>query len=117
MIYRKLDANGDYTFGQGSGNFYKDQPEAVAQAVKTRLGLIEGEWFIDTTAGTPYNSRILGAGKVSSYDQAIQEVILNTSGVLRITEYSSGVDPDTREALIDCTIDTIYGTVSIQQTL
>lgn len=117
MIYRKLDADGDYTFGQGSGNFYEDQPEAVAQAVKTRLGLIQGEWFLDITNGTPYNSQILGAGNVSKYDHAIQEVILNTQGVVRIVAYSSHVNPNTRAASINCTIDTAYGQTSIQQTL
>lgn len=109
MIYRKLNANGDYTFGLQAGNFYKNIPEAVAQAVKTRLGLIQGEWFLDITVGTPYNSRILGAGTVSKYDRAIQEVILSTQGVKRITAYGSSVDPSTRSASVNCTIDTIYG--------
>jgi hypothetical protein len=117
MIYRKLDANGDYTVGQGSGNFHKDQPEAVAQAVKTRLGLIQGEWFLDIKNGTPYNSQILGAGMVSKYDRAIQDVIVNTVGVKRIVSYSSGVNPDTRAASINCTIDTIYGQAEVQQIL
>lgn len=114
MIYRKLDANGDYTFGLISGNFHKNTPEAVAQAVKTRLGLIQGEWFIDTSAGTPYNSQILGAGTVSRYDAAIQEVILETQGVRGIASYSSGVDPSTRAATINCTIDTVYGQATFQ---
>lgn len=117
MIYRRLDANGDYTFGKRDANFYTDTPDAVAQAVKTRLGLIQGEWFLDVTAGTPYNSQILGAGTVSKYDKAIQEVIVNTPGVLRIVSYSSSVDPSTRAATVDVTIDTIYGQTSINQTI
>jgi hypothetical protein len=117
MIYRKLDSDDDYTFGQGAGNFYKDQPEAVAQAVKTRLGLIQGEYFLDLEAGTPYDSKIIGAGKVSSYDQAIQEVISNTLGVTGIIAYSSGVNPTTRAAAVNCTINTIYGTAQISTIL
>ncbi len=117
MIYRKLDANGDYTFGQGAGNFYNDQPEAVAQAVKTRLGLIQGEWFLDISAGTPYNSQILGAGMVSKYDHAIQQVILNTQGVTGIADYASQVDPKTRAASVSCIINTKYGQALIQQTI
>lgn len=112
MIYRKLDVNGDYTFGLKSGNFYRNNPDAVAQAVKTRLGLIQGEWFLDTTIGTPYNSQILGAGTVSRYDAAIQEVILETQGVQGISQYASSVDPITRGATINCTIDTVYGQTS-----
>lgn len=117
MRYRKLDANGDYTFGQRDGNFYVDVPEAVAQAVKTRLGLIQGEWFLDTTVGTPYNSQILGAGTVSAYDRAIQEVILGTTGVLGIVDYASNVNPTTRAASVTCTIDTIYGQSTITQSV
>jgi len=117
MKYRKLDVNGDYTFGLRDGNFHIDTPEAVAQAVKTRLALIQGEWFLDVTAGTPYNSQILGAGTLSKYDQAIQEVILQTNGVIRLTEYSSGVNPVTRAATVNCTIDTVYGQANIQQSI
>lgn len=117
MRYRKLDANGDYTFGQGAGNFWRDQPEAVAQAVQTRLGLSQGEWFLDTSAGTPYNSKILGAGTISSYDLAIQSEIANTAGLLSIDEYSSGVDPSTRKAQVNATITTIYGQTSVSSNL
>lgn len=114
MKYRKLTSAGDYVFGRGSANFIQDTPETVAQAVRTRLGLIQGEWMLDTTAGTPYNSDILGAGKISTYDRAIQSVILNTPGVRRIVAYSSGVDPVSREATVNVTIDTLYGQVTTQ---
>ena len=117
MIYRKLDKDGDYTFGLQAGNFYKNSPEAVGQAAKTRLGLIQGEWFLDTTEGTPYNSQILGAGTVSRYDQAIQEVILGTHGAQGLAAYSSSVDPSNRAAKVECTIDTVYGQTSISQTI
>jgi hypothetical protein len=109
MMYRKLDVNGDYVFGQQTGNFYIDQVEAVAQAIKTRLGLFKGEWFIDTTLGTPYNTHILGAGTISRYDQAIQDVITNTPGVKALTDYKSGVNPFTRAAQVTCSVDTLYG--------
>lgn len=117
MRYRKLDSNGDYTFGQASGNFLINIPEAVAQAVQTRLGLIEGEWFLDTTQGTPYNSKILGAGHIATYDAAIQDVILNTTGVESITQYSSVYDPINRAASITATIDTIYGSTTVNTSL
>lgn len=113
MRYRKLDAAGDYTIGMQGGNFLANTPEAVAQAVKTRLGLIYAEWFLDTTVGTPYNSQILGANMVSKYDRAIQERILGTQGVTRITAYASSIDPSTRTASVNCTIDTVYGQATV----
>jgi hypothetical protein len=109
MRYRKLDTNGDYTFGQQGANFYKNVPEAVAQAIETNLGLIQGEWFLDTTIGTPYQTRILGMGRLATYDQAIKEVILNTQGVKSILSYSSNYEPTNRAASVICTVDTVYG--------
>ncbi|WP_302540571.1 hypothetical protein [Bilophila wadsworthia] len=46
MKYRKLTENGDYAFGRGGADMHADTPEAVGQAVLTRLrlfaGLVEG---------------------------------------------------------------------------
>lgn len=117
MKYRMLSSNGDYVFGQAGGNFYKDTPMTVGQAVETRLRLMKGEWMLDITQGTAYNSNILGAGKITTYDLEIQSVILNTPGVRQITNYSSGVDPTTRTATINATIDTVYGQTTIQANL
>jgi hypothetical protein len=117
LIYRKLTSTGDYTFGKGAANFLVGTPDTVAQAVKTRLALITGEWFLDLTRGTPYKEQILAEGKMALYDHAIKEVILNTQGVRSILEYASGVNPNTRAAFIACTIDTIYGQTLIQHIL
>jgi len=113
MRYRKLDPNGDYTFGQQGANFYQNNPDAVAQAIKTNLGLIQGEWFLDVTLGTPYATRILGMGRLTTYDQAIKETILNTLGVRSISNYTSRYDPGKRAASCSCTVDTIYGALAI----
>ena len=114
MQYRRLDSNGDYTFGKGPANLIANTPATVGQAVLTRLRLIKGEWFLDVTDGTPYNSQILGAGMVATYDAAIQDVILNTQGVVNISAYSSQVNPATRQATVSATINTIYGQTTIQ---
>ena len=113
MIYRKLDAAGDYTFGRQSADFFSNVPEAVAQAVKTRLTLFQGEWFLDTSAGTPYSSQILGSGNIAYYDRAIQDEILGTPGVTSLAAYSSSVNPVTRAATVNATINTAYGAAVI----
>jgi len=64
MKYRRLDVNGDMSFGAGVSNFLINSPEAVAQAVMTRLKLFQGEWFIDTEIGVPYNTKVLGFGNI-----------------------------------------------------
>lgn len=113
MRYRKLDLNGDYTFGQSISNFFVDTPAAVAQAIKTRLLLIQGEWFLDITEGTPYSAKILGAGRVGTFSSALRQVILDTQGVLDIVKYSAFYNPTTRNAIVNATINTIYGTIQI----
>lgn len=111
MIYRKLTPDGDYTFGQGPGNFLSNSPATVGQAVKTRLTLFQGTFFINTNAGTPYYTQILGAGKRNTFDQAIKNIILGTQGVTQILNYSSSIV--NRQAQVTCTVDTIYGAVQL----
>ncbi len=113
MRYRALSPTGDYTFGQNLQNFLYDTAAAVAQAVKTRLGLVQGEWFLDNTVGTPWNTQILGAGTQNMYDLALQNVILGTEGVTEITQYSSNLNRATRALAVNATIDTIYGATTI----
>ncbi|WP_144156565.1 hypothetical protein [Paraburkholderia sp. BCC1885] len=112
MRYRMLDANGDYTWGQAGQNFLINSPAAVGQAILTRLKLMQGEWFLDQTAGTPYD-QILGAGTESTRDLAVQTVILQTQGVSEIVEYASYLNPTTREFIWAVTVDTIYGTTTV----
>jgi hypothetical protein len=120
MRYRKLDANSDMQFGHGSGDFWHDEPEAVGQSVLTRLLLFSGEWFLDTTAGTPWGGfplndlvvkqgRILAEHTQLSRDAAIRERIITTSGVLTLTNYGSSFNPESRSFSVNATIDTIYG--------
>jgi len=117
MRYRKLSQDGDYTFGNQAADFYKDVPEAVGQAVLTRLRLLRGEWFLDKTAGTPWSSEVLGKYTNGTYDAAIRRRILGTQGVLQITEYSSSVDTEKRKLTVTATINTIYGTTTVEATL
>jgi hypothetical protein len=105
--YRALDSSGDYSFGRGQDNFLVDQPETVAQAIRTRLLLMTGEWFLDVTEGTPYTTDVVGEHTQFTYDAAIQSRVTETPGVLQITTYTSSVV--NRALSIDMTVDTIYG--------
>jgi len=115
MKYRRLDVNGDMSFGAGVSNFLINSPEAVAQAVMTRLKLFQGEWFIDTEIGVPYNTKVLGFGNIHNYDFIIKQQILGTQGVSAIASYSSFID-DKRKANINATLDTLFGSTTIQAT-
>jgi hypothetical protein len=113
MRYRKLDADGDYTFGRGQGDFLVDSPTCVAQAVQTALLLAQGEWFLDSTAGVPWSTKILGYGTGSVYDLTLKEAILGVEGVDSITSYSSTLDALTRRLTVVADISTIYGAVTV----
>jgi len=114
MRYRKLDANGDYLFGQAN-SFYVDEPEGVAQAILTRLLLWAGEWFLDTTEGTDYYNEILGYGTQGSRDAEVRRRILETPGVSDIVLYSSSVV--NRKFNVSCTVSTQFGTATVTATL
>jgi hypothetical protein len=115
MRYRILSPEGDYTFGRGKSEFLVNTPEAVAQAVGTRLKLLTGEWFLDQEEGTPYSSDILGNNTSALYDQAIQQRIIGTQGVVEIEAYTSTLN--NRNLTVDVIIKTLYGTTQLQQVI
>ena len=114
MIYRRLDKDGDYTFGNGRGNFLSGV-DAVAQAVSTRLKLFTGEWWADRNDGLPLFQSILGyQGKnKATVDRLITERILGTQNVIGIKGISSQYNADTRAYQFSATIDTAFGDVVI----
>lgn len=111
MRYRALSGTGDYTFGPASF-FLVNSPATVAQAIKTRLALFAGEWFLDLREGLD-KSMILGNGTQATRDPEIQQRILGTPGVTNIVSYSSRVVAN-RAFIVSATVDTQYGQVSIQ---
>lgn len=114
MRYRQLSPTGDYTFGSSLLNFWIDVPDAVAQAVQTRLELWSGEWFLDVEEGTPYLISIFGKHSQTEADVTIQDRINGTQGLVDIENYSSDVDADNRKMVVSCLINTIYGPTAVE---
>lgn len=114
MRYRKISADGDYVFGAGVLDYLKDVPEAVSQACVSRLRLLEGEWFLDVSAGTPWQTQILGMHTAGTRDMTVYGTVLQTAGVTRIANFASVVNPNTREYSVSMVIDTIYGLAQLQ---
>jgi hypothetical protein len=113
MRYRKLDINDDYTLGKRDEMYF--DTNAVAQAVKTRLLLLLGEWWENPDDGTPLFERILGQrfpldAPQTEVDLILSERINATLGVTDITSFDSGINPETREYYADIVIRTIYDT-------
>lgn len=114
MRYRKLSPTGDYEFGGGSLNFYTDTPDAVGQAVKTRILLWLGEWYLDIEEGTLYMQGIIGKHPKTTADTTLQERILTTQGMTAISDYTSVINPETRRFSVSVTLDTIYGRTALE---
>ena len=117
MRVRALDANGDMTWGRGQGNFLVNTPAAVAQCVKTRLGLFKGEFFRDTSEGTDWKAKVLGERTASTRDPEIRARILGTQGVTGITSYASQVNRETRTFSVQAEISTLYGAAKVSADL
>jgi hypothetical protein len=110
MRYRALSADFDYQFGHGPADFYLNSTHAVAQAIRTRLLLWLGEWFVDPSDGTPWLTQITGAHTQGIRDIAIKQRILGTPGVLSIIQYYSTLNPATRLfSIANTQVQSLYG--------
>lgn len=116
MIYRRLDSNGDYVFGQGRSQFLSGS-EAVAQAIITNLKLLLGEWWEDVNNGLPLWQSILGIpgseANQLSIDNIIKDRILKTNLngeilVSSIDDYTRTYDATTRIYTFEAVVTTIY---------
>ncbi|TCB73193.1 hypothetical protein [Acinetobacter sp. ANC 4177] len=117
MRYRKLDEDDDYSFGSGSSNFHVDSPEAVAQAIMTRLRLWMGEWFADTSDGTGWSQSILGKQSGNLYELTLRQRVLQTTGVQSIENFESFLDSTARKLTVSMTVNTIYGSIDLNEGL
>ena len=76
--------------------------QAVAQAVDVTLSWWRGEWFLDTSRGTPYLESILKKGVTASSVRAIiSRQILDIDGVARIAKMRVSIDSVTRVGTVD----------------
>ena len=113
MRYRRLDNDGDYTFGAGGADMLIDI-EACAQSIRTRLWLLFGEWWEDLTDGLPLFQKILAQRDINIASEAIRNRILSTPHVRDIIYFSADWDNEQRYLLISCVVDTDYGQVNVE---
>ncbi len=113
MRVRTLDSSGDWSFGSGKQNYLSDLG-ALEQSIVTRLKQWRGNCFFAIEEGIDWNN-LLDIGTAALLDLDIKRVILQTGGVLRISDYASTIDSMTRAVSISCTINTIYGDLAFQE--
>lgn len=112
MKYREQDADGDYVFA-GTSRFLTDSPEAVVQAIKTRMTLHKGDWFVDLREGLDLG-KILGYHTQNTRDLEIKRRITGTKGVTLLVAYNSVVTPE-RNFIVTATVNTQFGLIQFTQ--
>lgn len=112
MRYRRLNENNDYVLGSGNFDFLTDI-DAFAQAIKTKLQLLLGEWWEDLSDGLPLFQSILGqtGNNKNNIDLLIQKRILETPNIKKIQYWESSLA--NRIYTFYATIDTVYGYINV----
>ena len=116
--YRRLDANGDMTFGRGAESFARGA-EAVRQAIETRLRLLRGEWWERPQDGLPLYQQMLGRpctqAQKELMDLLLTERIADTRNVTRVYDAQSAYDG--RAYRFACNVQTEFGETNIEVSL
>ncbi len=86
--------NGDFALCQSEAH-------AIAQAITIRLRTLAGEWFLDTRAGIPYLSHILGKKQSERLlRKLISEAVKSLPSVITIKEFVVKAGPGERSITI-----------------
>lgn len=110
MIVRALTITGQWLFGKGK-NDYKQNQNAIAQNIQTRLSSFLGDCFFDTTAGIDWFS-YLGSKDAVNLGLAINTTILNTDGVTGLLQVFSNLNPVTRVFTVQYKVQTVYSVLT-----
>ena len=95
-----------------------DDAARIAQQILITLRFWYGEWFLNTTEGTPYLEYILvKQPNMSHIRQILTEQIQSVEGVKAVTDMELAFDQRERHLLVEYTADTDYGLVTDQAIL
>jgi hypothetical protein len=116
ITYRGLDPNNDVIWSSTLTDV-----DAVAQAIRTRINLFQGEWWADLQDGTPVWQSMLGASGSLRNQQAIslllQQRILGTPFVNSVSNVQASFNSSTRAFSFYAVVQTQFGTVSVSKNM
>lgn len=105
MIFRNLDTNHDWTFGNSKSNYVSGNQE-IALNIKTRVLSFLGNCFFATDEGIDWFN-LLDYRYQDRLENAVQEVVIQTPGVVGINSIDILTTAD-RKIRIAYDIQTIY---------
>ncbi len=88
MIFRNLDASGDWKFGQGLSNYINKNP-AIGLNIRTRLLSWVNDCFFDQNAGIDWLNRLGSKNQRALLELDLRRVILQSFGVTGIISFDS----------------------------
>lgn len=106
MLFRNLDADGDWTFGAGISN-YATKNDAVALNIRTRLLSWVGDCFFDVKAGIDWINRLGSKEQALLLDLDLRRLIIRTEGVTGLKQFDT-VNQN-RVFTANYTVESIYG--------
>ena len=114
MILRTMDASGDILPVRSSSGLLSG-PEAIAQMIRFRLSLLQGEWWENPGYGFGILN-LMQASRVTDADASalasrITEYIRQTDGVLAVDDVRFSVTG--RAFMYSCTVRTKEGTAGV----
>ncbi len=101
-----LNSVGDWTFGNGLGNYLTDQ-NAIALDVQTRLYSFLGDCFFDAESGIDWFN-LLGSKNEAALLFSIKATILNTNGITSVTELNAALDTN-RNLTVSYAATSLFG--------
>lgn len=115
MKFRGLDAQGDWTFGNGQQDYLTDQ-DAIAADVKTALQIFQGEVFWAVDAGVDWWNLLGSRDQVGVLLQT-RQIIASRDGITRIKNVTAALNAQRRLSLT-YSVDTVFsrnisGTVEV----
>jgi len=111
-----LDSNNDILVQNGTFTLVEGAAETV-QSVRCRLLMYMGEWFLDTTAGTPYFQEIfIKPANLANIESIFKQRILETDGVTKLNSFFMDYDGgNSRNLSVSFEAETKYGTINLNE--
>lgn len=110
MIFRNLDANGDWLFGHGLSNYISGNA-AIGLNIKTRILSWVGDCFFDQAAGIDWINRLGSKNQKGLLTLDLRRIILQSYGVTGIVAFN--IELNERAFIANYSINTIFSAAYI----
>lgn len=90
MIFRRLDSDGDWTFGTGKGN-YASRDEAIGLNVKTRLLSWLNDCFFALSEGIDWYNRLGSKNQQALLEMDLRRSVAQSEGVTGILSFDTSL--------------------------